>query len=311
MVAYFFYGLEPSFAGTAPVTVSVEKGESFKEIGAKLSQASLLKSITVFKIYSLLTGSATKFKPGNYELAGTMSVPQIVGILTAGVRNDVTVQIPEGATVKDIDTILSEKGVIARGSLVNFGFQGFFPQYQFLLGAPSLEGFLFPDTYSFNLNSNTSDVVRTFLDTFELKAWPLLVDGKNWYDNLILASYLEREVASMSDRETVAGILLKRIQLGMPLQVDATLSYAKCDGTLLTCPRIVPTGSDTKINSPYNTYLHAGWTPTPIANPGKNALEAALAPQSTPYLYYFSNASGTVFFSKTLQENNQKQAKYL
>lgn len=311
MVAYFFYGLEPSFAVMAPARISIEKGEGFREIGAKLSQASLVKSIVVFKIYSLLTGSATKFKPGIYELAGTMSVPQIVGILTAGVRNDVTVQIPEGATIKDIDTILSGKGVIARGSLINFDFQNLFPQYQFLAGATSLEGFLFPDTYSFNLNANAADVVRTLLDTFELKAWPFLVDGKNWYDRLILASYVEREVASASDRETVAGILLKRLAIGMPLQVDATLSYAKCNGTLLTCPAVVPTGNDKKIDSPYNTYTFAGLTPTPIANPGRGAIQAALAPLSTPYLYYFSNASGTVFFSKTLQENSQKQAKYL
>ncbi len=311
MAAYFFYGLQPSFATTTPVKFVVQKGEGFKEIGAELSRNSLIRSITVFKVYSFLTGSATRFQPGIYELAGTMSVPQIVGLLRSGGVNDVTVQIPEGATVKDIDQILSSKGVIAPNALASFNFKSLSTQYQFLANASSLEGFLFPDTYNFALSSSPDDVVKKMLDTFEVKAWPLIAGEKDWYDRLTLASFLEREVSTTTDREIVAGILLRRIVLGMPLQVDATLSYAKCDGKLLTCANLVPSGADTKIASLYNTYLHTGWTPTPISNPGRNAIEAAVNPAQTSYLYYFSNASGTTFFSKTLQENNQKQLKYL
>ena len=311
MTAYFFYGLQPSFAVNNPVKFTVTKGESFKEIGARLSQSSLIKSIVVFKVYSLLTGSATRFQPGVYELAGTMSVPQIVGLLRTGSENDVTIQIPDGATVKDIDQILSDKGVIQKGSLENFNFASLATQYPFLSQVNSLEGFLMPDTYNFNLDSDTSDVVKKFLDTFEIKAWPLLSGEKSWYNDLILASYLEREVPEFNDRKIVAGILLKRIQINMPLQVDATLSYAKCDGRLFTCENMVPGKGDTKINSPYNTYLHSGFTPTPIANPSKHAIQAAISPESSNYLYYFSNASGTIFFSRTLEEHNQKQLKYL
>ncbi len=311
MAAYFFYGLQPSFATTTPVKFVVQKGEGFKEIGAELSRNSLIRSIAVFKVYSFLTGSATRFQPGIYELAGTMSVPQIVGLLRSGGVNDVTVQIPEGATVKDIDQILSSKDIIAPNALAGFNFKSLSTQYQFLANASSLEGFLFPDTYNFALNSSPDDVVKKILDTFEVKAWPLLSGEKDWYNRLTLASFLEREVSTTTDRKIVAGILLRRIALQMPLQVDATLSYVKCDGKLLTCSNVVPSGTDTKIVSPYNTYLHAGWTPTPISNPGKNAIEAAVNPQTTSYLYYFSNASGTTFFSKTLQENNQKQSKYL
>lgn len=311
MVAYFFYGLQPSFATTAPVKFTVEKGESFKEIGASLSQASLIKSITVFKIYSFLTGSATRFQPGVYELAGTMSVPQIVGLLRSGGVDDVTIQIPEGSTVKDVDQLLASKGVIAPGSLDQFNFKNLTTQYQFLSGVSSLEGFLFPDTYNFKLNSTPEEVAKKFLDTFEVKAWPILSNVTNWYDRLILASLVEREVSTPSDRETVAGILLHRIAIGMPLQVDATLSYAKCDGRLITCADVVPGKGDAKIDSPYNTYLHNGWPPTPIVSPGKGAIEAAVNPRKTNYLYYFSDASGTTFFSQTLQENIQKQRKYL
>ncbi len=311
MIAYFFYGLQPSFAVNTPVQFNIEKGEGFKEIGARLSQESLVRSITVFKIYSFLTGTAAKFKPGVYELAGTMSVPQIVGLLTSGGKDNVTVEIPEGATLKDIDKILSSRGVIKEGSLASFDLRNLSPQYQFLATATSLEGFLFPDTYNFNLDSDVTSVVKTFLDTFEMKVWPLIADRKSWYDDLILASYLEREVPDYHDRQVVAGILLKRLSLRMPFQVDATLSYAKCEGLLLTCPNVVPGKGDAKIDSPYNTYLHEGWTPTPIANPGKSAVEASISPVSSAYLYYFSNASGTVFFSRTLEEHNEKQLKYL
>ncbi len=311
MTAYFFYGLQPSFAVNDPVQFVVTKGESFKEIGAKLSQASLIRSIAVFKVYSFLTGSATIFQPGIYNLAGTMSLPQIVGLLRSGGHDEVTVQIPEGATLKDIDQMLASKGVITKDSLVNFNFNNFASQYPFLSQSTSLEGFLMPDTYNFSLNSDVSAVVKKFLDTFEVKSWPLLSGKKNWYDDLILASYLEREVPDLKDREIVAGILLKRLSINMPFQVDATLSYAKCDGRLFTCPDIVPGKGDTKINSPYNTYLHTGWTPTPIDNPSKGAIEAAISPQSSDYLYYFSNASGTTFFSRTLEEHNLQLKKYL
>ncbi len=310
--AYFFYGLQPSYGRDNPVTFKVDKGESFRAIGARLSQESLIKSIAVFKTYSILTGNARKFQPGVYELAGTMTVPEIVNYLTAGGKNEVTVKIKEGWTLKDIDAALASLNVVTPGALTSTSFKNLAVQYPFLEGV-SLEGFLFPDTYNFSLGSSPETVLRRFLDVFEEKAWkPLLSNQRGWYDSLILASYLEREVVTTVDRRIVAGIILKRLSIGMPLQIDATVSYAKCNGGLNDCPNRFVSKDDLKNDSPFNTYTRSGWTPTPIANPGLDAVKSALSPQKTGYLYYLTDSkSGKTIFAKTLEEHNANRIKYL
>ncbi len=313
VVAYFFYGLQPNLEKKEAIKVfKIVKGEGLKEISAHLSQGGFIKSITVFKLYSLISGKAQKFQPGIYELRTTMSVPQIVKILTSFGKNEVRITIAEGSTLKDVDTILSLKGIIVKDSLVNYPLQELKVNYEFLSQVNSLEGFLFPDTYQFEVDSATETVVKRFLDNFREKAWPLLKGEKNWYDFLILASFLEREIPDFNDRRLVAGILLKRLKLGMPLQVDATISYLKCGGELRGCDEINVAKNDLTLSSPYNTYQRLGWTPTPIANPGQAAISAALNPEPSPYFYYLSaKDTKETIFSRTLEEHNRNRAKYL
>lgn len=308
--AYFFYGLQPVLGATTPITFEIIKGESFRSVGARLSSDSLIRSITVFKFYSFLMGSARKFQPGVYVLDRTMSVPEIVRELTRGVKNEVTVKIIEGTTMRDIDAALASAGVTAPGDIMNVSLESLRESYPFLKDASSLEGFLFPDTYQFALRATPEKTVRRFLDTFGAKAWPLLSKSGDWYRSLTLASYLEKEVITREDRQFVAGILLKRLSIGMPLQVDATVLYAKCRGAFESCGSLVLTKQDTKIDSPFNTYARQGFTPTPIGNPGKSAIEAALNPTPSGYLYYLSAPDGKTVFSKTLLEHNQSQARY-
>ncbi|MCP6719918.1 MAG: endolytic transglycosylase MltG [Patescibacteria group bacterium] len=321
MTAYFFYGLQPNVSeevvdGAAqniePTIFKISKGEGLKEISARLSSQSLIKSITVFKLYSLLTGKAQKFQPGIHELRETMSVPQVVNLLTTRGKNEVTVTIPEGTTFKDIDGILRAAGVIEKGALINYSFDELADNYPFLAQVTSLEGFIFPDTYRFEVDSGIDRVVERFLDNFKIKAWSLLQTEKNWYDFLILASFLEREVPDFNDRQVVAGILLKRLRLGIPLQVDATVSYFRCGGELKECSQAVVTRKDLTLSSPYNTYQRLGWTPTPIANPGQSAISAALNSQASPYLYYLSaKETKETIFSRTLEEHNRNRVRYL
>ncbi|MFH1161801.1 MAG: endolytic transglycosylase MltG [Candidatus Jorgensenbacteria bacterium] len=322
-VAYFFYGLQPGAtasrdnapaleATSSTVQLQIVKGDGFREIGARLSRASLIKSITVFKLYALLTGRAQRFQPGIYELSPAMSVPQIVQVLTAGGKNDVLVTIPEGSTVKDIDALLTTAGVYAGGSLTTLPPSSLSLEYPFLANVSSLEGFLFPDSYYFDRDASTKEVARRMLDNFMKKAWSSLAEVSGWYDRLILASFLEREVTSSTDRQVVAGILLKRLRLGMPLQVDATLSYAKCNGLLRGCEIVKVAREDVRLDSPYNTYQRLGWTPTPITNPGAGAIRAALSPVTSSYLYYLSaREGGATHFSRTLDEHNANRARYL
>jgi UPF0755 protein len=271
-----------------------------------------VRSIAVFKVYAILTGSARKFQPGVYELASTMSVPQIVNSLVSGEKNNVTVQIDEGWTLKDVDAFLASSSIISSGSLVNFPFKSLAQSYPFLVNQTSLEGFIFPDTYNFALSSSPETVLKTFLDTFELKAWPIISSRNDWYNSLIIASYLEREVPNSNDRRIIAGIIAKRLKMGMPLQIDATVSYGKCDGSFNNCANPVVFKNDLKLDSPYNTYLRQGLTPTPIANPGRDALQAALSPQTSSYLYFISDPkTGKTIFAETLDEQNSNRAKYL
>lgn len=312
-LAYFFYGLQPVSTEVSynSVQIKITKGEGLKDIGGRLSRESLIKSIAVFKLYSLLTGKAQSFQPGLYELSPTMSVPEIVGALTVSGRNEVTVTIPEGFTMKDIDNILYKAGIIET-SLLEYPFSKLADRYPYLTQVKSLEGFLFPDTYRFNLNSSVEIVLTTLLNNFNRKGWTKLAGLSNWYDHLILASYLEREVPEFEDRQIVAGIILKRLRLGIPLQVDATLSYAKCNGAFKDCTGIRISRDDLQLSSPYNTYQRLGWTPTPIANPGEAALSAALNPKPSPYLYYLSaTKTKKTIFSKTLEEHNINREKYL
>jgi UPF0755 protein len=320
-VAYFFYGLQPvSFAtgesGTsAAATVKefrIAKGDGFKEIAATLSRESLIQSIAVFKLYTLITGRAQDFQPGIYEVSTAMSVPEIVSLMTRGGMNEISVTVPEGSTLKDIQTQLAGVGIAKDREFGSYDVGTLAAEYPFLKDATSLEGFLFPDTYRFRPDASADEVLDVFLSTFERKAWPLLQGKRDWYETLVLASLLEREVPEFNDREIVAGILLKRLDRGIPLQVDATVSYVKCDGAPRNCDGATVTKADLKIASPYNTYQHLGFPPTPISNPGQSAMQAARDPEASPYLYYLSaSTTKETIFSRTLEEHNANRARYL
>lgn len=323
-LGYFFYNLQPASAGidaegqisyttSSAIEFSITKGETFRGIGAHLSQSKLIRSVSVFKLYSFLMGTAQRFQPGIYTLSDTMSLPEIVQILTAGEDNDITVTIPEGLTVKDVDEILKTANVLASGeSLAALSPAKVLADYPEFSKINSLEGLMFPDTYRFKLHTPAEDIAHTLLETFRVKAWPTIEGDQNWYQKLILASYLEREVSDFEDRRIIAGIIFRRIKIGMPIQIDATVTYAKCGGRFQGCSTMTVTKNDLSVSSPYNTYQRLGWTPTPIASPGQAALRAAVTPVTSQYLYYLSRRdTGETLFSRTLEEHNVKRAKYL
>jgi len=203
------------------------------------------------------------------------------------------VTIPEGATVAEINQLLTEKGVLAGESL-----------------PPELEGFLFPDTYEFFLPSSAQTVELKFLDNFNRKARSLLPPdiGEEALGQVIIkASLVEKEAPNSADRRIIAGIIEKRLAKNMPLQIDASLCYAKQQST---CWPI--TDEDKKFDSPYNTYLYRGLPPGPIANPGEDAILAVLNPQPSPYWFYLSDPqSKKTIFAKTLDEHNKNIFQYL
>ncbi len=320
----FLHELSPVDArNTSPVGFTVAQGEGFRTIAHGLVEAHLIRSATVFGAYALLGGRAGEIKPGIYRLDPAMSSFTIMDALTAGGANETAVTIPEGANIYQIDGILSAAHVIAPGALV--ALQGKSPQ-------GDLEGILFPDTYRFYINTTATSVVQEMESVFTERTLPIFsaagitstTPGGRMAQVLILASILEKEVPDLHDQELVAGILLKRIKAGMPLDIDATVCYARLlqenqavpagPGTpemfATSCPSL--TALDFKIHSPYNTYLYGGLPPGPIGNPGTSSIVAALNPQSSPYWYYLSDpATGKTIFAKTLDEQTANRVKYL
>jgi UPF0755 protein len=179
------------------------------------------------------------------------------------------------------------------------------------------EGYMFPDTYSFPKNASAEFVVKTLRDNFDKKYTPELQakikkQGLTPAEGVILASIVEREARTDEVRTNVAGILLKRLNIGMALNADATVQYALgYQASEKSWWKKNLTINDLKFDSSYNTYLHAGLPPAPICNPSLSSLQAvANADANTPYLYYFHDSKGNSYYAKTLEEQNQNAAEH-
>lgn len=321
VVSFLFFQLTPVTSGPDYREFEISKGSGFRGIAESLYAKNFIRSPKIFMAYGVLTGSAHLLKPGNYLLSSGSSTPTILEVIKKGPSIDTAVILQEGATLKDMDTIISRKGIINSGSLVKIPIKTFAEKYPFLKNIRSLEGFLFPDTYRFYPQSGAETVAVKILDAFALKAWPLLercqksnVECQKLDADQILtvASLLEKEAPVFSDRRLIAGIIYKRLSAGIPLQIDATLTYAKCGGAFITCADPKVYRKDLGFNSPYNTYLYNGLPPGPIGNPGIDAIRAALEPVKSDYLYYLSDPkTGKTIFSETLDEHIENRSKYL
>lgn len=314
-ISYAAYSLSPVESGISEgKEFEVQKGAELGAVARALEEARLIRSARSFVVYAILSGSAHVVKPGFYILHATVSAVATLEQLSKG-PTDIVVRILEGDTVGDIDWRLASAGITSSGAIARQLPKEFVGEYPWLAGKKNFEGFLFPDTYRFVLRSNPDRVIRKMLDGFARKAWPVLsAKGSAWYNYLTIASLVEKEIPhdQPSDRKTVAGIIAHRLDLGMGLQIDATVLYAKCAGAPRNCIDAPLRRDDFTIDSPYNTYLHAGLPPTPIGNPGEDAIQAAIAPTKTEYLYYLSHPkTGATIFSNTFEEHDTARAKYL
>jgi UPF0755 protein len=302
----------------------VEKGQGFQEISDNLAKAGLIRSRSSFKLYLLIRGWADKLKPGIYEFPLNYTGKQIARILVEDMLEEITITIPEGWTLSMIDTKLKEEEVLIGNSLIDLKIEDFNDEnsndyFEFLKDMPSsatLEGFLFPDTYRFYKNISAKEAAKKFLNNFDDKFSNGLINqmkkqGLDFQDTVILASLVESEIPHDIDRPKVAGILFRRLVKNMPLQIDATIIYIKCEIKKMDNCRQISNG-DLKIKSAYNTYLNYGLPVGPISNPGLGALKAVLYPESSSYLFYLSDPkTGNTIFSKTLEEHNLNKQKYL
>lgn len=274
----------------APANSSDEKtysfiipvGQSASQTTSALFSKNLIRSTLAANLYLKISGLDKKIRPGTYFLSPSLHLKPLLESLTAGPR-DVWITFPEGWRREQIATRLA-------ANLQNFN-----PQ-TFLALTATLEGRLFPDTYLIPTYSTEEDIVHMLTANFSQKV------GSLDPDDLILASLVERETRHSSDRPTVAGILKKRLAAGWPLQVDATIQYARGDWSPIT---------NTRIPSVYNTYIHPGLPPAPIANPGLDSINAVRYPKTTLYWYYLHDARGEIYYATTISEHNSNVDKYL
>jgi len=324
-----FFTIETVFFHTNPKKVEsifiIEKGESFLEIGENLDQEGLIKNKYPFYLYVIVTGQYNKIKAGEYSLSSKESIFRIVKRIVWGDVVKQTITIPEGWNLRDIAWYFENKGMFQAEEL--FEIVGFpavdmansdLPErknfdYNFIKKVSiqnSLEGYLFPDTYEIAENESLTNIVEKMISNFDKKLTSELRQKiedqeKSIFEVITMASLLEKEVKTQTDKRLVAGILENRLNIGMPLQVDATISYITGQKTVQISKE------ETKIISPFNTYEHKGLPFGPICNPGLESIEAALESQDNDYLYYLSTPDGETIFSKTLKEHNIAKAAYL
>ena len=271
-----------------PQIFVVPQGQSAKIIGKRLQAESLIKSQLAFNLLVDQQNLSNKLQAGDFRLSPSMDLKTIIDSLTHG-SLDYWITFPEGLRVEEYAERLSAKSDLD-------------PQ-AFILAAKPFEGRLFPDTYLIPQTASAEDIIALLTETF-IKKSP--TQDK---DLIILASLIEREAKHSQDRPLVSSVLHNRLKINMALQIDATVQYVV--GKPNNWWKKDLTKQDLAINSPYNTYLHPGLPPQPIANPGLAALQAAVNPDSTNYLYYVSDSSGYNHYAEDLAGHQANIAQYL
>ncbi len=283
----------------------IEPGSGARAITGKLSYEHVIWSKYPFLLYVGLTHSHGHLQAGDYDIPPSVSIWHLVRIFTSGKTRDVgvSVTIPEGSDVAGVDHILSILHLVGGG--------------QFLHKALQLEGFLFPDTYYIDPKTSIESIIDRLQANFKSKTQNLF-SGMSTDDikkTVIIASILEKEVKTDNDMRLVSGIIQRRLSLGMPLQIDATVLYGQClryyvKGSQCNQQSINVTKALSE-ESLYNTYRHSGLPPGPISNPGLVALYAALHPTKSDFLYYLTTRQGKAIFSRNFEEHQKARLKYL
>ena len=290
------------------ILVEIPNGATLTKVSSILEENKLIKNKVLFKVVSKFKEDNNGVKAGKYLLSQKYSNSEILDVLISGkTYNDgIKVTIPEGSTYKEVIKYLTNKKigkVEVYEELINNP-KEFYDKYKFLdeKDITTLEGFLYPDTYYFEKDMSEKDVISAMLKRFSEVYTPELKEkqkkmGLTLQQVINMASIIEKEAVKDVDRPKIAGVFYNRLEIGMPLQSDATIQY------IFDERKHIVSYSDLKIDSPYNSYLNKGLPPTPISNPGIKSIEAALEPEDNDYLYFVATVDGGNNYSKTYDEH--------
>jgi UPF0755 protein len=289
------------------VVVAIPQEAVAATIGKILEEEGLVRSSVAFNLYTRCMGLDARIKAGHYVLNSGFSTPRLAMELVNGQQVFYRVTIPEGFNTEQIADLLAEKGLVERDRFMAVVREQHF-DFSFLQGVPKgdrrLEGYLFPDTYNFELGVDEGTIVETMLNRFDREMKELdyatltARNGINVHQAVTIASLIEREAKADEERPLIAGVIYNRLKIPMLLQIDATIQYALGENKPIIYYK------DLEVDSPYNTYKHYGLPPGPIAMPGRASLLAAVQPAATDYLYYVAKPDGSHAFATTLSDHD-------
>lgn len=289
-------------AATEPVRVVIPSGTSFRAAADSLERAGLIRSSRLFRAYAKLSGRDRALKAGTYELRASAGWGELLADLTEGRGLVASITIPEGFALADIAALVARRLEVPVES-VHAAVRDSALRQQLAVPTETLEGYLFPETYSFPVGTPAREAVAEMVREFERRWKPewtarLAADsGMTRHALVTLASIVEKEARVADERPVIAAVYRNRLRAGMPLQADPTVQYALGEHVERVLYKHL------EVESPYNTYRNAGLPPGPIASPGSASLEASLFPADVPYLYFVARPDGRHEFRSTFAEH--------
>ena len=283
--------------------VYLPKGSSVSKIAQNLTKAGVIRNPWSFKLLVRLEGVEKELQAGEYEFPPELSTRAVIAKIRRGERRTYKLIIPEGYNYSQIAQRIAKTGLATEAEVLA-AFQD--PKYLSLLDfpTPSLEGYVFPSTYVYDRGTTLDALLKQMIRNYKKSLGPDLIQraqqaGWTLPQLTTLASIIEKETGQASERPLIASVFHNRLKIGMPLQSDPTIIYGlkNFDGNIRK--------KDIKEPHLYNTYVHVGLPPGPIASPGKESLRAVMYPAESDYLFFVSKGDGTHQFSKTLAEHNE------
>jgi UPF0755 protein len=301
------------FYGIYEAEITISRGTSIKALASELKEKKLILNEDFF--YLLARQSKTLVKAGVYSVSNELSMKEMLSLFSEGRDSQIRLTIPEGYTLSKIAVLLDQKGITSYEEfMAESKNEALLKKYA--IPSDTVEGYVFPDTYFFSPQMEAKRVLEKMIDTFFLKISPFIeeqkLSPKEVYDTIILASIVEKEYQREEEAPLIASVFLNRLKYNIGLYSCATIVYILTEIEGREHPSYI-SEKDTKIQSPFNTYMYAGLPPNPIANPGLVALKAAFEPAVTDYYYFrlIDEATGKHSFSKNFDEHIEVGRKIL
>lgn len=301
-------GNNKDFAASGQHLIMIKEGMTTADIATLLHEKKLVKNPEAFRMEARFKNLADKLQAGPYQIEGGLSNSQIVDVMVKGHIKQIRFTVPEGFTVVKTAKKLEAEGLGKADKFIAAA-KDYAPYAYMQTDNPNVlfkaEGFIFPATYDFPVGISEEEMLKIMVEQFDKKmqesgvAKTVQEKNLNMRDVVNMAAMVEMEAVFPEEQPRIAGVFLKRVAIGMPIQSDTTIQY------ILGAQKEIITFADTEIQNPYNTYQNMGLPPGPIASPGLKAIQAVLAPEDNEYLYFVAEKDGHHRFTKTYEEHLQ------